>query len=43
MDGQKTATPGVNLKQNYKSFEIEINCKQANGEWEADIRLTAYC
>jgi hypothetical protein len=29
----------VNLKQIYKSFEIEINCKKANGEWEADIRI----
>jgi hypothetical protein len=39
MDGQKTANPGVNLKQIYKSFEIEINRKKANGEWQADIRL----
>jgi hypothetical protein len=31
--------PGGNLKQIYKSFEIEINCKKANGEWEADIRI----
>ena len=29
----------VNLKEIYKSFEIEINCKKANGEWEADIRI----
>ena len=26
------------MKQIYKSFEIEIDCKKANGEWEADIR-----
>lgn len=26
------------MKQIYKSFEIEISCKKANGEWEADIR-----
>ena len=39
MDGQKTATPGVNLKQIYKSFEIEINCKKANSEWQAEIRI----
>jgi hypothetical protein len=35
----KSAKRGVNLKQIYKSFEIEINCKKANGEWEADIRI----
>ena len=29
----------VILKQIYKSFEIEIDCKKANGEWEADIRI----
>jgi hypothetical protein len=39
MDGQKTATPGVNLKQIYKSFEIEINCEKANGEGQAEIRI----
>jgi hypothetical protein len=39
MDGQKTATPGVNLKQIYKSFEIEITCEKANGEWQAAIRI----
>ena len=38
--GKKTAKPGVNLKQIYKSFEIEINCKKANGEWQAEIRIT---
>jgi hypothetical protein len=27
------------LKQIYKSFEIGINCKKANGEWEAEIRI----
>jgi hypothetical protein len=27
------------LKEIYKSFEIEINCKEVNGEWEADIRI----
>ena len=27
------------MKQIYKSFEIEINCKEVNGEWEADIRI----
>jgi hypothetical protein len=27
------------LKEIYKSFEIEINCKKANGEWEAEIRI----
>ena len=29
----------MNLKQIYKSYEIEINCKTANGEWEAEIRI----
>jgi hypothetical protein len=28
------------LKQIYKSFEIDITCKKANGEWQADIRIT---
>ena len=27
------------MKQIYKSFEIVIDCKKANGEWEADIRI----
>jgi hypothetical protein len=27
------------LKEIYKSFEIEINCKKGNGEWQADIRI----
>ena len=39
MDGQKTEKPGWNLKQIYKIFEIEVNCKKANGQWEADIRI----
>jgi hypothetical protein len=29
-----------NLKQIYKSFEIEINCKKANNECQAEIRIT---
>jgi hypothetical protein len=29
----------INLKQTYKSFEIEIDCKEANGEWQAEIRI----
>jgi hypothetical protein len=29
------------LKQSYKSFEIEIACKNTNGEWKADIRIVA--
>ena len=37
--GQKTAMPGVNFKQIYKSFEIEIDCKEAKGEWQAEIRI----
>ena len=28
------------MKQIYKSFEIEIDCKEANGEWQAEIRIT---
>ena len=39
MDGQKIANRGVNLKQIYKSFEIEITCKEANGDWQADVRI----
>ena len=27
------------MKEIYKSFEIDINCKKANGEWQAEIRL----
>ena len=27
------------LKEIYKSFEIDINCKKANGEWQAEIRI----
>ena len=27
----------MKLKKIYKSFEIEINCKKANGEWQAEI------
>ena len=29
----------MKLKKIYKSFEIEINCKKANGEWQAEIRI----
>ena len=39
MDGQKIANRGVNFKQIYKSFEIEIDCKEANGEWQAKIQI----
>ena len=30
------------MKRIYKSFEIEINCKKANGEWEADIPIAPH-
>jgi hypothetical protein len=35
----KKANVRVNLKQIYRSFEIEIDCKEANGEWQAEIRI----
>jgi hypothetical protein len=35
----KNRNRGANLKQIYKSFEIEIDCKKANGEWQADIQI----
>jgi hypothetical protein len=27
------------LKEIYKGFEIEMNCKKANDEWQAEIRI----
>ena len=27
------------MKQIYKSFEIQIKCKEANGEWQSEIRI----
>jgi hypothetical protein len=27
------------LEEIYKNFEIEIHCKKANGEWQAEIRI----
>jgi hypothetical protein len=41
MDGRTTETEGQ-LKEIYKNFEIEIQCKKANGEWQADIRITPH-
>ena len=38
MDWQKINVR-INLRQIYKSVEIEIHCKEANGEWEAEIRI----
>ena len=36
--GQTSQTED-HLKEIYKSFEIEINCKKANGEWQAEVRI----
>jgi hypothetical protein len=30
------------LNEIYNNFEIEIHCKKANGEWQADIRTTPH-
>ena len=38
MDRQKNQREDQ-LRQSYKSFEIEIHCRKANGEWEAEIRI----